>query len=451
MNEWDSICYIGDIHLHSRSWLGLGRSGFVYSFIPVWELCRILFKIPVLERYHVVILANLVFSSLIISFVYVITKRITRNKLIALAGSIILIFSKDLILLAGNTFSEPMMILMILLSYLYYLTAIEKKSLSCFYLSAFIFGFAFEIKEAALLSILFFPAILLTSRGAGYFKFKNHLLFFLIFLLVGFIMPVYFYLKEGPSYIKHVLDVASISKFNLTNWPQVCSIMRHGFGILLFPLAGLILLLLRKRFATLLIIFTLLTPNIIFSIFGTRDNRYFVFGYIAFSILTAYCLFYAVQYATLVLKAPYKYASIYFIILLTALLSFNLTCFYRPLMADNEYSKHLKNYGLQLLTSFPENTVFILGESSAVMGRYYLPLTSSNKKIIWSGAEWPHRELNKMVTQYLSQGKRIIIDMDGFQGRWQYEKPDVIKLMSLYKCKDIGNHLIELTNESPAR
>jgi len=60
------------------------------------------------------------------------------------------------------------------------------------------------------------------------------------------------------------------------------------------------------------------------------------------------------------------------------------------------------------------------------MGRYYLPLTSSNKKIIWSGAEWPHRELNKMVTQYLSQGKRIIIDMDGFQGRWQYEKPDVI-------------------------
>jgi len=429
----------------------MGRSGFIYFFVPIWELSRILFKTPPLERYHVVILVNLVFSSLTVWLVYSVTKKISRNTLIAYASAIILIFSKDFISLAGNTFTEPMMIFMIFLSYWCYLNAIDKKSISFFYLSAFLFGYAFEIKEAALLSILFFPALHFTRFRSKYFRAKNYFLFILIFIITGLMAPVYFYLIEGNNYVHHVIDVAEISKFNFADWQQTYTIMRHGFGILLFPLAGLIALLLRKKATESLILFSLIAPNIIFSIYGTRDERYFVFGYIALSVLTAYAFFYITQYARFILKIPPKYAFHCFSILLIILVAYNFAVFYRPLIKDNEYSKKLKSYGSQLIYNYPKNTVFILGEYSALMGGYYNPLSGSNNEVIWSGVTWPHKELSKVVAQYLSQRKMIIIDLDGFNGWWQYDKPDVLELMSLYKCKRVAGHFIELTNKSYTR
>ena len=144
IREWDTFGYIQNIYYHSRSGLDLGRPGFIYFFIPIWELCSKFFKMPILEFYHVVLVADLIFSSLTIPLVYLITKRITRNKLIALGSAIILIFSKDFIRFAGDTLIEPMMIFVIVLSYFLYVKSIDKKSLFYFYLSAFIFGYAFE-------------------------------------------------------------------------------------------------------------------------------------------------------------------------------------------------------------------------------------------------------------------------------------------------------------------
>ena len=443
IREWDTFGYIQNIYYHSRSGLDLGRPGFIYFFIPIWELCSKFFKMPILEFYHVVLVADLIFSSLTIPLVYLITKRITRNKLIALASAIILIFSKDFIRFAGDTLIEPMMIFVIVLSYFLYVKSIDKKSLFYFYLSAFIFGYAFEVKEVALFSIFFFPALLLTRSESKYFSVKNHLFFILIFLVTALIMPVYFYAREGNRYIRDILLTSSWNKLNFSNWQQVYDIMKCGFGILLFPLIGFIVLLLRSKFYKLLVIFTLFIPNIIFSFYGHRESRYFVLGYISLSILTAYCFFYIVQYSKFVLRLPNKHLSVYFYIILMCLALYNSIYFYQPLIANKEYAKSLRIHGLMLLNSFPENTVFIVGVYSALMGQYYIPLTRSRKQLIWSGWNWPHKRLEKVVGRYLSHGKRIIIDLDGFQWR-QDEKQDVARLIASYKTKEAGNNLIEL-------
>jgi hypothetical protein len=423
--------------------MNLGRVGFIYFFIPIWELCSKFFKMPIFEFYHVVMTVNLIFSSLTILLVYLVTRSIARNKLIALASAVILIFSRDFIKIAGDALTEPMMIFMIILSYFLYVKSIDKKSLFYFYLSALIFGYAFEVKEAALLSILFFPVYLLTRSESKYFTVKNHLLFILIFLATALIMPFYFYLKDGSRYIHLIIYTTSQDKFNFSNWQQVYSIMKYGFGILLFPSVGFIILLLRNKFAKLLVIFTLFIPNVIFSFFGNRDNRYFVFGYISLAILTASCLFYIIGYAKLTLKFSKKHSSLYFSILLICLALWNLTHFYRPLIKDKEYSRYLQGYGLKLLNSFPENTVFIIGDRSPLMGHYYIPLTKSGKDLIWSGWLWPHKKLGEVVKRHLSNGKRIIIDLNGFQ-YYPDEKHDLIKLISSYKTKEAGNNLVEL-------
>ena len=441
--NWDNFSYIQNIYAHLKNQLGLGRLGFIYFFIPIWELCSKFFKMPILKFYHVVMITNFIFLSLTVLLVYSVTKSITRNKLIALGSAIILTFSRDFIGLAGNVFTEPMMIFMIILSYFCYVVAINKKSLFYFYLSAFIFGYAFEVKEVALFSILFFPAFLLTRREPKYFSVKNYLLFILIFFVTALIMPCYFYFKEGNNYIHDIIRSASWNKLILSNWQQVYDVMKYGFGILLFPLAGFIILLLRRKFTKLLIIFTLFTPSIIFSFYGCRDKRYFVFAYISLSILTAYCFFYIIQYAKLILRFSKKHSILYFSILLICLASWNFAHFYRPLIEDKEYSRYLQGYGLKLLSSFPENTVFIIGDRSALMGHYYIPLTKSRKDLIWSGWDWPGKRLGEVVERYLSNGKKIIIDLDGF--RWyRHEKQDLMKLISSYRTKKAACNFIEL-------
>ena len=412
VSEWDGFGYIKNIYDHSRSNLNLGRPGFVYSFIPVWELCNKVFTMSILEFYQVITAANLIFSSLIILLAYQIAGRITRNKLIALATAITLIFSRDFIRLAGNTLIEPMMIFMVVLSYFCYVTAINRKNLFYFYLSAFIFGYAFEVKEAALLSIFFFPVFLsLASNESKYFKAKNHLLFIVIFIVAALLMPFYFYLKDGEKYLHSIYSTASHNRFHFGNWQQIYRIMKYGFGIVLFPLVGFIILLIRKKYTKLLVVLSLFIPNIIFSFYGNMDNRYFVFGYISLAILTGYCFFYTIGYAQLVLKFSKKALPLYFSIFLIVLASWNFANFYRPLIKENEYSKYLQGYGLMLLNNFPENAVFIIGDRSALMGQYYIPFTKSRKKLIWSGWSWPRKELGKVVERDFSRGKRIIIDL----------------------------------------
>ena len=110
---------------------------------------------------------------------------------------------------------------------------------------------------------------------------------------------------------------------------------------------------------------------------------------------------------------------------------------------ENEYSRYLQGYGLRLLNDFPENTVFIIGNRSALMGQYYIPLTGSKKYLIWSGWKWPRKRLVKTVEYHFSRNKRIIIDLEGFR-LYPVEMQDVMNLIYLYKTKDAGNNLIEL-------
>ena len=90
------------------------------------------------------------------------------------------------------------------------------------------------------------------------------------------------------------------------------------------------------------------------------------------------------------------------------------------------------------------NSLFIIGDRSALMGQYYIPFTKSRKKLIWSGWSWPRKELGKVVERDFSRGKRIIIDLGGFQRSYQDEKQDLMKLISSYRTKEAACNFIEL-------
>ncbi|MFH1876803.1 MAG: hypothetical protein ABH865_07910 [Candidatus Omnitrophota bacterium] len=77
------------------------------------------------------------------------------------------------------------------------------------------------------------------------------------------------------------------------------------------------------------------------------------------------------------------------------------------------------------------------------MGHYYIPLTKSKKRLIWSGWRWPHENLGKIVDRHLSSGKEIIIDFDGFRYD-PNKKKDIMNVMVMYKTKKLGSNLVQL-------
>jgi len=444
MTDWDAIGYIKNISDHCRSGMGLGRVGFIYFYIPIWDACINLLKVPLLEAYHVVMFVNLCFSSLTIGIVYLLVGKVFRNKQVAFASAVVLIFSRAYISIAAQPLTEPMMIFLVMLSFFLFVLSTEKKNLLFFYLSAFIFGFAFEVKEAAMLSVLFFPAFIFTRKEADFLSLKEYLLFITIVLLTAFSMPLYFYLKDSVKYIHDIRYASSFDSFNFGDWQEIYYNLRAGFGILWLPLVGGLFLWLRKEFNKILIILSLVVPNVVFSLYGSRVARYFVLGYIPLAILSAYCFFYGIGY----LRKLFNFSRIDFIRLFLCgvliLAVYNLNVFYRPMMKEIRDAENFKEHGLMLLNKFSNNTTYITGEHSTLMQHYYIPLTRSKKRVIACGWDWPKNNLGKVVERHLLKGRRVIIDLDGFRRIYFNEVRDVIKLMSMYKLKQLDANFIEL-------
>jgi 4-amino-4-deoxy-L-arabinose transferase-like glycosyltransferase len=450
--NWDGYEYIKDIYFHRRSVLLLGRLGYIYFFIPVWDILRIVFDFSILNFHHVVRLFNILFGSLIVAFLYLIIKKIFKNNLIALGSAFILLFSKDFIRYSVSINTEVMMIFFIILSFYFYVISFEKKNSIYLYFSAFLFGYAFEVREVALFSILFFLAFYFSKKDLKIFNLKNYILFLTIMFFASILGPLIFYFIEGDKYIGSILyhlnvdKTLSISSFNkfiiLNKLIKAYDVIREGFGILLFAWLGFIILIFKKRYRELLIIFSLFLPIIILTFYGGQDQRYFIVGYLSLSVLTSISLFYLIRYLCMFSKIK-KYKKHIYLIFLLIMLSFNFFNFYDDLINENDYSKHLEKYGLGLLNGYPDNVVFLIGWRSSLMGHYYIPLTGSKKKVIWSGWAWPGRNLNRRVENYLSQNKTIIIDLSHYNGN---ERRDVESLMSIYKPKKNSRGLYIISN-----
>jgi hypothetical protein len=107
----------------------------------------------------------------------------------------------------------------------------------------------------------------------------------------------------------------------------------------------------------------------------------------------------------------------------------------------------VQNYGLRLIKDFPNNTVFLIGYENALMDSYFIPLTGSNNIVLcWPGEDWPKNALNKIVTRYLSEGKRIIVDPDKYDVCWILadSRNELRKLIALHKIKHVYGTIYEL-------
>jgi hypothetical protein len=428
--DWDAYGYIKDIYWNQISFLMWGRIGYIFFFSTVWKILNA-FNFPILEFHNAVRLFNIIFASFSIVFFYLTIKNIFKNKLIAIGSSLILLFSKDFINYSGRVYTESMMIFFIILSYYFFTKSFESKKSWHLYLSAALFGFAFEIRESALLSIFFFLVYYIYKRKDSTFTLKNYSVFCITMFITAMIGPFIIYLMQGQKYINQILYWSKFQKGTVVSYPimlrlgHVYQNITDGFGFLVLPLLGMIILSFKHKYKELLIAISLIIPILIYTFYGNMLERFFIIGYLGLSLFTAITLFYIINYLQFS-RTLRKYA---FIMLLIILLIVNFINFHSELKEEQKYALYVEQYGLHLLNDFPENTEYIIGARRQALN-YFIDLTEPKPKKGTIGLGGTPDEFKEKIKKKLLENKTIVIDPNQFY--FPDETENVKKILNDY-------------------
>jgi hypothetical protein len=439
--DWDGYSYLRNIYDHKIAPLMIGRMGFVYFFAIIWDIFKI-FNFSILNFHHVVRFMNIVFASLTIVFFYLMIKRIFNNKLIGLGSSLLLLFSKDFINYSGRVYAEAMMIFFIVLSFFFFTKSFESSKVWQLYLAAFLFGFAFEVRESALFSILFFLVFFIFKKSKS-FTIKNYFIFCVIMFVTAVTGPLVVYLIKGQDYINQILYWINFRKD--ISYPLIYRLVRvynniiDGFGMLILPLIGTIIMFIKRKYKELLIAVSLALPIITFTFYGHMAERFFIVGYLGLSLLASAAIFYLIDYFSFLKnKRIFVYLLILFI-----LLGSNFFNFHNELIREQKYAKQVEQYGLHLLNDFPENSLLIVGARSNLM-KYYTHLTNSKKEIIGPDKK-SVENINQTFREKLSINKTIIFDPSQFY--FLGARENIIELISFYDYEKNSDGFYIIENE----
>jgi hypothetical protein len=441
--DWDGYTYLRNIYNHQISPLMLGRMGFVYFFAIIWNIFKI-FNFSILNFHHVVRFMNIAFASLTIVFFYLMIKNIFNNKLIGIGSSLLLLFSKDFINYSGRVYAESMMIFFIVLSFFFFVKSFESNKVWQLYFAAFLFGFAFEVRESALFSILFFLVFFIFKKSKT-FTIKNYFIFCTIMFITAVIGPLIIYLIEGQSYLNQILYWKKFQEGTMVSYPLIYRLISvynkiiDGFGILLFPLIGTIIMIIKRKYKELLIAISLALPIVAFTFYGHMLERFFIVGYLGLSLLVSAALFYLIDYFSF-LKDKKKFV---YLLILFILIGIHFLNFHNELIREQEYAKEVEKYGLHLLNDFPENSLLIVGGRSELM-HYYTHLTNSKKEIIGPGKE-SVENLNKTFEKILYNNGTIVFDPNQFY--FSRAKENIMKAISFYDSERNPDGFYVIKNE----
>lgn len=414
--DWDGFDYINNIYEGHRSGLLLGRLGFIYFFIPLWQLLNVL-GMHILDFHHVMRLFNIVFMIGSVVLVYLLAKHLF-NRRIGLASALFFLFSRDVLGSGTDIITEPMMLFLLLASY--YTFMLAHKGKNTLLVSGILFGWSFAVREAALFGILFFPAYVLYAGKLPYWEYVKAALLAGCVIMLG---PLLVYLAEGNAYLENIAATSghNVWTFSFARITETLTILQEGFMLLPLAAVGLVALLWQREKHGW-VIMALLTPTIVFTFYGILNERFFLSSYVLLAILVA----------ILVDRIRSKRAFVGVVVLL---LTIQGVFFVGDLWEQRQESIEMQEYGAALL-KYPDNAVFLIGKRSALLGMYYAPLTGMEREVIWSGWDWPGDDLDSIVGQHLQNGKPVIVD-----ARWytdEAEIEDIQRILAMYNVTVIG-------------
>lgn len=445
--HWDDLTYLKNIYLGLPSELLLGRPGFMYPLIVIWHLVKNLgtsfYFIEDLIRF-----TNMIFLSAAYVYIFRILIALKFSKRFSFLTIVILLSEFSFSVVGSRVGDSALMYFCIAASYYYFLTAHETNNLKKLLLSAFLFGYAFLVREPALFYFPFFVILI------AYFKSQKKLFSLKYYIgaagtaFVAAVVPiVLMFLNDRKRFVANLLH-SSINGYQVSSsglWENIVLLGEQQINFLLLPAVICGLILFFRRFGpkyTGGILICCLLPLAITFVVSNRDFLYEARLFFGLFFLNSFCIAFLIEaVATRVSDSRVKIVVLAALVGVATIISF--TRFiprYRSELAElstseNYYEKIKPLLGRQVTLIIGRETYYVLYRGMA---------DGVPPSIISPGWSWPTGSLVEVVNALLGRKMTVIYDPNSRDYMSAKRQKDLDEMTATFSLNETTNGFMQV-------
>ncbi len=412
-SDFDEFTYVQAALTGERVGLFLGRAGMSWFHHGIWWIAHQGFGLAP-DRLHILMRAvHAVAGVVAVTSAYGVYRAVFAPRWPLLIA--VVLTSVGFVHLYGTLLTEPLSLSFVWLSMWLLVSAVQRQALWRLYLSAFLIGYAFTIRETSVLALPFHALyLLLHRREIADWQSKHLVLAGLLCTLVAAFPQVIFLHRDGADYATQASGHwAGNTAPKSLHWTHFRQTVMQSLPLLAAPL-GLVFAALawRRDKGILLLSLALMIPFAAHFIVGNGQWRFFIVGHIPLALLTAY----GIDRIGNAIRPWWGKA----IVLLALLVSLGIWWAPRFDQAMRAYQNRAQKdfeIGQMISRQFQDQDLLIVGSYSSMMDAYWNKVLGRRFEVQWSGWAWPGPEgLEHRIVTAVSEGRQVGIYLDGF--RW---------------------------------
>lgn len=460
VGDWDALDYTVLAVRGSPSSMFLGRTLFIFANHGLWLMAHTFLDLPVDKAYLLFKYAVILQSPLAVVAWWSVARDLTNSSRAATLACLIIALSPFYIIYSGQAMTEIPWLLLLAIAIKIHLTGLRTGRVILVFIGAALLGLGANIRESAL---LFAPWLLLGPWSLGWRLKKRPL------AITGLACFVFAICALGPFLFMFCSNIANF-RSDWHVWVEVSRLEEHrhpvsignlkvllhyffiGAPIVLVTLPFAIHSELRERgfspALALSIVGLLANLSLIVHYSASINWRYMLTGIPAMSPLAAA---YIVRLQTQNLRiSKHGFTGV---VLMVALISLVAGRELWPMDAAYLAERSLaKNY-LARIALVPRDAVMISG-SQTVAVTYWRGLGAGDWGVIGSGSRWPAENLASVISQKLTEGRRVFIDADPRWWRsdgWQSEETrELVQIEELFNFRQVSETIYEIRSPHDA-
>ncbi len=414
IGDWDALEYTVSALRGYPSSMALGRSLFIFCNHGLYAIAHALFNLPPQRAYLLFKYTVVVQGPLLVIACWTLTRDLTNSRHAATIAALLVTFSPVFVLYSGQVMTDVPALLLLTLALIVHFRGIQQRRVWLVLFGAALLGAGVNLRETV---GFYVPWLVFAPFVCGWPKRRGLLLVFLsclIFLVFAGSAFAFWFLTD-PSYraawygwresmrVESALHPISIR----TVWPWFAFFLATSPLVLLtLPMAFVAEWRRHKSSPILLLAAVALFANLLLLLnYSTAIGwRYLSTGLPALVPLSS---FYLVQSLTRRFGSARRafFASATAIALIAVLFGAYLWPMRSGAMkvraAAKEYDREL--------VKLPRDAVMISGAQTVAV-KYYRGIGLGEWDVIGPGAGWPGAQLGSVITGYLNQRRRVVLD-----------------------------------------
>lgn len=433
--------------------MALGRNLFIFSNHILFLIGRGLFNVQPENAYLIFKYAVVAQAPLAIVACWILARDISGSLYTATIAALLITLSPVFVLYGGQVMTDVPSVLLLATALVVHLRGVTKKKLWLILLGAALLGLGVNLRETI---GFYFPWLVLAPFVLGWKVEKREVLYVVascvVFVVLAFGWFGYWFLTD--SHYRWVWNGWRESMREESARHPVEFANLRPYLILYFISAPLVFLTIwfapvfewRKRRMTPLLLLWLVgffANVLLFFNYSTTVNwRYFLTGLPAIAPLGGFWLLRIAE--TRLGNVRWAFIACMGVIVFVAVILF---IYMRPISFEFIERRAMSKEYKHRLEHVPTDAVMISG-SQTIAVHYWAAIGDGDWKAIGTGGGWPGDRLFSMVENYLTEGRRVFIDIDPrwwLPCGWQRDEiPTIVRLEEHFSFRRVSETIYEL-------